>query len=502
MRCVSYTRTTSSDPYSDIPRDTIKQQNDLIAGYIKKNGWKLCGRYSDRKKDKNEDSDFQRMREALLRREYECVVVDSLYHMASDLYLALSFIRKTLVPAGIWFAVAEDEFCSKEKTVDEVDAYLSSVRGKYQIHGKYQARRTKENYFKTFGFSFDENENRALIDTESAAIVREIFERMAGGELQGSIAQDLEKRGVTNPHDYYYSARGKTWSGEHGWSTKIINSIIEDPKYMGKYEGGFDMAEVTLPNSPIVTEELYRKIAEMRDEWKNEQFGIHSREAIKKPFTGLMIDKETGNKLCCVYRNGEHITFSYPKANKLRYEYGKSFMPLDQFEALLNQRLKQEKEKSERVIEILGTETGRQKREEAMEKLRKQGWKLFQKAESLEDRKMREYKRLRAGKIKRKDYVAVERSCNEKLLTLDKEMIKLTNQMDQIDKIFSERNPWLRLYSGFDPEEELTGKKLRRLVGKIMVHHFQAVEIIPKKLEYRDRLPAEWMEVNEHGKDQ
>ena len=49
----------------------------------------------------------------------------------------------------------------------------------------------------------DSDNGAVLIDTESAAIVREIFERMADGELQGSIAQDLEKRGVTDWDGFY-----------------------------------------------------------------------------------------------------------------------------------------------------------------------------------------------------------------------------------------------------------------------------------------------------------
>ena len=50
MRCVSYTRTTSCKEDGKIPADIIKQQDQHIQEYLKKQGWTLSAKYCDRKK--------------------------------------------------------------------------------------------------------------------------------------------------------------------------------------------------------------------------------------------------------------------------------------------------------------------------------------------------------------------------------------------------------------------------------------------------------------------
>ena len=55
MRCVSYTRTTSCKEDGKIPADIIKQQDQHIQEYLKKQGWTLSAKYCDRKKDTEEN---------------------------------------------------------------------------------------------------------------------------------------------------------------------------------------------------------------------------------------------------------------------------------------------------------------------------------------------------------------------------------------------------------------------------------------------------------------
>lgn len=62
MRCVSYTRTVSCMENGEIPKDIISQQNQRIQDYIKKRGWTLGKKYSDRKKDVYEETAYLQMK--------------------------------------------------------------------------------------------------------------------------------------------------------------------------------------------------------------------------------------------------------------------------------------------------------------------------------------------------------------------------------------------------------------------------------------------------------
>ena len=78
MRCVSYTRAVSCMESGEIPKDIISQQNQRIQDYIKKRGWTLGKKYSDRRKDAFEETAYLQMKMDAIAREFDCVVMDSI----------------------------------------------------------------------------------------------------------------------------------------------------------------------------------------------------------------------------------------------------------------------------------------------------------------------------------------------------------------------------------------------------------------------------------------
>ena len=78
MRCVSYTRTTSCKEDGKIPADIIKQQDQHIQEYLKKQGWTLSAKYCDRKKDTEENTVFEELTKDGINRKFDMVVVDSI----------------------------------------------------------------------------------------------------------------------------------------------------------------------------------------------------------------------------------------------------------------------------------------------------------------------------------------------------------------------------------------------------------------------------------------
>lgn len=110
MRCVSYTRTTSCKEDGKIPADIIKQQDQHIQEYLKKQGWTLSAKYCDRKKDTEENTAFEELTKDGIDRKFDMVVVDSIDRCSRTISCADDVLVKTFVPAGIHFAVGRFEY--------------------------------------------------------------------------------------------------------------------------------------------------------------------------------------------------------------------------------------------------------------------------------------------------------------------------------------------------------------------------------------------------------
>ena len=110
MICVSYTRTMGWSILEEPAADTISVQNRSITEYAAKRKWKIAKKYSDRKHDRNEDTAFRALKEDGISQKYDCVIIDSMQHFGITGYHAYDLLSVVFLPAGIHFAVVEDDF--------------------------------------------------------------------------------------------------------------------------------------------------------------------------------------------------------------------------------------------------------------------------------------------------------------------------------------------------------------------------------------------------------
>ncbi len=110
MRCVSYTRTTSCKNTKKIPSDIIQQQNEHIQNYIQSHGWKLVAKYSDRKKDENENTAFEEMTADGINRKFDMVVVDSVDRCGKYISCAEDVLVKNILSGGTSLCDSTERF--------------------------------------------------------------------------------------------------------------------------------------------------------------------------------------------------------------------------------------------------------------------------------------------------------------------------------------------------------------------------------------------------------
>ena len=125
MKWVSYTRSISSRIGEENPSNTIAEQNERIARYLKKRGCSVSEKYSDRKRTAEATEGFDKLVQDGMARKFDAVVVDSIFRCGRTLPFAIEALQRTFYPLGIQFAVVEDDFCSADKTAEEVAKYFN-----------------------------------------------------------------------------------------------------------------------------------------------------------------------------------------------------------------------------------------------------------------------------------------------------------------------------------------------------------------------------------------
>ena len=205
MKWVSYTRSISSRIREENPSNTIAEQNERIARYLKKRGCSVSEKYSDRKRTAEATEGFDKLVQDGMARKFDAVVVDSIFRCGRTLPFAIEALQRTFYPLGIQFAVVEDDFCSADKTAEEVAEYFNG-KAIDKIRSEFITNR--QNHFEEgtlthrqakYGYSLSEDRRNLVLNPESAQVVKLIFQMYLEDMKIPEIARALDAQGVPSP---------------------------------------------------------------------------------------------------------------------------------------------------------------------------------------------------------------------------------------------------------------------------------------------------------------
>lgn len=500
MNCVSYTRATCCRTGDNSKPAPIMEQNERIRKFIRSRKWKLVGRYSDRKHDPEAESEFLKMREDGINRKFECVVIDSLWQCGINVFQAVSLLRKTFYPAGIHFAVVEEDFCSADVDDKAVEVFLEKAWGAY--HGRETGERlgmhTVLRHLTMFGYVYDRKTNTLRIDETSAAIVREIFERTAAGEKPISIARDLTSRNVETP-GHYMARMNNDFNRviNPNWTSIMVHNVFKNPKYCGRWERIIDGKNLSEEVGCIVSPELYEAAAA---QIKARNYTKQETHTPPSPMAGRMWDKESNLalvKYSNCYRGITDIRFRYPKEKDIRYE--KISMDYEEFLKRAAAELRREKQECLNVYDILHSDVGKAFVDQMSEDARKPVPGILKQFGDIEGIKMSCYIDYQNGDITEIEYKRKKAAYMAQLSRLDREIESIMKKLDSINRVYSDKNPWIALYRYMDETAELDRKQAMKYIEKILVYRFESLEMIPYHKEAKEAFPAEWLKGGSHG---
>lgn len=508
MKVVSYTRAISYQAKDENPANTIGIQNEHIGQYVKAHGWKLSAKYSDRKFSAEEATAFEQMVEDGINRRYDCVVIDTVFRFGRKSTDAFSVLQNTFYPAGIYFAIVEDDFFSMEKSAEEVEEYFKSKRlAQIRWTGREGQIEQDEELFipkeqVNYGYRLSEDRQCMVIDETAADVVRKIFQSFLSGSNCHKIADDLSREGILPPQAY----KQKNYGMEQGlvlgniWRSETVRIILKNPIYTGKAQRRFMGVDIVIDTTPIISDEMFYQVQEKLAAapgrvrtWSNGYANILAQR---------IYDKETGMPLMSLKSPADENDRVYALKKRFRYlsrEDQKYCISYSVVVAEVRNALEREKSLVTQVDGLLQTEEGKRYLEQALEGCRSRAQKLLEKMNAAYEQRMELQRKHEKGEISAEEYASGDDACWLEMMAVEQEFKQVMEEAEEHRTIYSRVNPWLRLYRDIQVPDKLERKHIKQWIEIVAVEQFRTVEVGLKEQEWKAKLPMEWLTLRTEG---
>lgn len=297
--------------------ESIKTQKAMLTQYAREHGFFVVEVYvDDGWSGLNFDRpDFNRMLDDIEAGKLDVVITKDLSRLGRDhlkvghfteIYFPMKNIRYIAVNDGVDTANKNNDIAALKNVMNEFYSRDNSrkIRSSIRARAKAGLYRTS---FNPIGYrKAPDNHNKLIVDTETAWIVKRIFELANAGMGAHKIATQFRKEQVPCPSWWLHSRGEKDYSerfenpdNKYEWSHTVIRNIIKNPLYLGhsvmcKTESIFKVGKVKkIPedeqirvdntHEPLVSQELFdganAKIESRRRE---------DTEHFVSPFAGLV----------------------------------------------------------------------------------------------------------------------------------------------------------------------------------------------------------------------
>lgn len=259
---------------------SIEQQIAECREFALQRGYKIVATYSDHAISGRTDirPEFQKMLRAAEKHEFQVLLAYKSNRISRNMLHALSYEDK-LAKLGITVYYCKEEFGDNAagrfalRTMMNVNQFYSENLAEDTRRGLMDnAQQCKVNGCPPYGYRRGED-GKFAIDEERAAIVREIFRRIADGEIKAHVADDLNARNL------------RTATG-HEWGKNAFSAMLDNERYKGIYIYG----DVRIPGGmpAIVDEDLFDRARERYDTDKGIIRSRRRRDNVEYLLTGKL----------------------------------------------------------------------------------------------------------------------------------------------------------------------------------------------------------------------
>ena len=471
MICASYVRNLSW--FGEVV--SIAEQNEKIASFMKERRLTVTQIFEDETDDREKEDGFLKMKEAGMNRRFDCIVMWSMVFFGKDPLIGYDLLKHAFVPCGIDFAVVSDNYFSIGRSADEIDEYLTKkYKERRSAHLTNMRGSNRDKRMNTL-YGYRRVDGQFIIDEKIEPIVRKIFDLALHKKKPKEIVAYLNDAAIPSSHFYLNKEAGRsTEQISDKWTISPVKKILQDTRYMGVWNRCSKGNKFEEPFPAYITPEQHEKAKSVIG-----KVGIRQGRRTN-PLTKKVYDKGTGIRL---YSGDYHMAggqrrfyFSIHTEETLAYEIRSA--AYDDVIGWVTEELKKEKDAAVGVLKKLASEKGAIERERRLLENRPVMQDIFEQM-----------------KIEVELNPTFSEQQTSRLPELDRDFSELQKKVEHVKQVFSESNPWIKLYASMDENSPLDLGKSKTYIEKVYLNAFRSAELIPKFADWKAELPKEWLEV-------
>lgn len=243
-RVAAYIRLSKEDD-NKIESESVSNQRDIIAEYVKKNDFKIYDYYIDDGYSGGnfERPSFKRMIQDIEKKKIDIVITKDTSRLGREFLETGNYIFKYFPENNIrYIAILENFDTSNPNGVEDIIPFqtlcnyvmlkdisrkIKSVRHSKMENGLFVGSTI------AYGYKRDENNKyKFIIDEYSSQIVKRIFNMRINGYTPTMIARTLTNESVLPPSVYNNKKIKKTYT-TNIWKVSTINHILKNEVYIG-----------------------------------------------------------------------------------------------------------------------------------------------------------------------------------------------------------------------------------------------------------------------------
>lgn len=244
----AYTRLSVEDNNLEFG-NSIEAQQEILTNFVsEQDDMALFSVYTDNGVSGTtfERDGFTRMMDDIKDGKVNCVVVKDLSRFSRNYIEAGNYIERIFPFMGVRFISVNDGYDSAKDSPHDImvvlrnivnDAYIKDVSGK--IKSMFSTKQNNGDFIgwsAPYGFlKAEDNNNRLVIDPETAPTIKQIFQWKAEGIGFAAISRKLNEMGLPSPRQRNIAmGRYKTppTDGLY-WTDASVSTIIKNPVYAG-----------------------------------------------------------------------------------------------------------------------------------------------------------------------------------------------------------------------------------------------------------------------------
>ena len=458
---------------------------------------------------------FQQMMEAIFRGAVNCVIVKDLSRFGrnaaeSGRYLEDIFVRHRVrfialnngidTASGNMNAATRLISMGVTNVINESVAATTSVN----VRGTLNMNRQQGKFigsFPTYGYLKDpQDHHKLIVDEESAAVVRMIFEKYIAGTSIMGIAKELNAMGIPNPSTYKrlkgYNYRHPVGNKNDGlWPDSSVRRILKNEMYIGNMIQGRnttvsykihqcravpkeDWIRVTGTHEAIIDPDTFRKAQNLLGRYIRKppaQNRVHLLSGfVRCAKCGRIMSRKTNRHPYGTYHYYRCVTNNKMKtggcmggslrAGRIEHEV-----------LTLLQNTASACAESEKLLDQIRRSNSRKRESADLQNLLAR-----QKAERERCRQASAdlYPDWKSGILTQEEYMTIKANLNEKLKNMDESIRNLEHTARQYAAGIGRDNAFLSAFRKYSPIQQLTRPMLVELVKEIQTHEDGQVEIL------------------------